>query len=106
MTIAGLVMGGRITVWHWDGIMMLLYLALVSSVAYSIWSLLLTYNSVSRVAVFGFMNPMIGFILSAIMLKEYSALSVIAVVSLVLVCLGIYIVNSVKQENAGMSTHK
>ncbi len=93
MTIAGLLMGGRINRFNWDGGLMLLYLAIVSAVAYSLWSLLLTYNPVSRVAVFGFMNPMIGFILSAIMLKEYEALSIIAVVSLVLVCLGIYIVN-------------
>lgn len=96
MMVAGLLMGGRISRFNWDGILMLLYLALVSAVAYSLWSLLLTYNPVSRVAVFGFMNPMIGFILSAIMLKEYEALSFIAVVSLVLVCLGIYIVNKTK----------
>ncbi len=96
MTIAGLLMGGRIHTIQWDGVGMLLYLAMVSAVAYSLWSLLLTYNPVSKVAVFGFMNPMIGFILSAILLKEYEALSVIAFLSLALVCLGIYIVNRVK----------
>ena len=93
MTVAGLLMGGRISTFRPDGILMLLYLALVSAVAYSLWSLLLTYNPVSKVAVFGFMNPMIGFILSAILLKEYDALSWMAVLSLGLVCAGIYIVN-------------
>lgn len=98
MTIAGLMMGGRIYTFNRNGVLMLIYLALVSAVAYSLWSLLLTYNPVSRVAVFGFMNPMIGFILSAIMLKEYDALSVVAFVSLALVCIGIYIVNKVKND--------
>lgn len=96
MTIGGLLMGGRIHTFRADGILMLLYLAFVSAVAYSLWSVLLTYNPISRVAVFGFMNPMIGFILSAVMLKEYDALRATAFVSLALVCLGIYIVNKGK----------
>jgi len=97
MTISGLLMGGRIHTFHTDGVMMLIYLALVSAVAYSLWSMLLAYNPVSRVAVFGFMNPLIGFVLSAILLKEYDALSIMAFVSLILVCAGIYIVNKGKK---------
>lgn len=93
MTITGLLMGGRINTVSKGGIMMLIYLALVSAIAYSLWSLLLSYNPISKVAVFGFMNPMIGFVLSAILLKEYNALNIMAIVSLVLVCAGIYIVN-------------
>jgi len=97
MTAAGFFMGGRIETVTTDGIAMLLYLAMVSAVAYSLWSILLTYNPVSKVAVFGFMNPVIGFLLSAILLKESEALNLTAVVSLGLVCLGIYIVNHAKQ---------
>lgn len=93
MTIAGLLMGGEITTIEIKGISMLIYLALVSAIAYSLWSLLLAYNPVSKVAVFGFMNPLIGFVLSAILLKEYDSLSVMALISLILVCGGIYIVN-------------
>lgn len=37
-----------------------------------------------------------GFLLSALLLKKYDALNVLAFVSLALVCLGIYIVNHVK----------
>jgi len=96
MAVAGWLMGGRISTFTSSGLMMLIYLAFVSAVAYSLWSLLLTYNPVSRVAVFGFMNPLIGFILSAILLREYSSLSIVALLSLVLVCTGIYIVNRVK----------
>jgi drug/metabolite transporter (DMT)-like permease len=54
---------------------------------------LLKYNPVSKVAVFGFMNPVFGVILSAILLSEEGGVSIISVGALVLVCLGIYIVN-------------
>lgn len=93
MTGIGLVMGGRLEGFTVKGIEMLVYLALVSAVAYSLWSILLTYNPISRVAVFGFMNPLIGVILSAILLRESDKLGVISIVSLILVCAGIYIVN-------------
>ncbi len=94
MIILGLVMGGELTTVTFAGMAMLIYLAFVSAIAYSLWSLLLTYNPVSKVTVFGFMNPVFGFILSAVFLKEAAALSAMAIVSLALVCAGIYIVNS------------
>lgn len=78
-----------------EGVLMLIYLALVSAVAYSLWGMLLKYNPISRVAVFGFMNPVFGVILSAWLLREGAqALGPVSLVSLVLVCTGIYIVNS------------
>ena len=78
---------------------MLIYLALVSAVAYSLWGMLLKYNPISRVAVFGFMNPVFGVILSAWLLREGAqAFGPISLVSLVLVCAGIYIVNSREQS--------
>ena len=78
---------------------MLIYLALISAVAYSLWGMLLKYNPISRVAVFGFMNPVFGVILSAWLLREGAqAFGPISLVSLVLVCAGIYIVNSREQS--------
>ena len=63
-------------------------------VAYSLWGLLLKYNPVSKMAVFGFMNPMFGVLLSAVLLKEQNqAFTLRGLVSLVLVCIGIYVVN-------------
>lgn len=93
MMLFGLLMGGRLTVFTEKGIAMLVYLALVSAVAYSLWGILLKYNPISRVAVFGFMNPVFGVILSAILLDESGSLGTTCVISLVLVCVGIYIVN-------------
>ena len=77
---------------------LLLYLSFISAAAYTIWGILLKYNPVSRVTVFGFMNPLFGVVLSAAFLGEKEqAFSVNALTALVLVCLGIYVVNKEKQ---------
>lgn len=94
LAIAGALLGGSIPQFTISGLLMLLYLAFVSAAAYSLWGLLLKYNPVSRVTVFGFMNPVSGVILSTLLLKEKGQASgMVSLVSLVLVCTGIYIVN-------------
>lgn len=94
MIVVGLVGGGSLHPTSPASALMMLYMALISAVAYTIWGILLKYNPVSRVAVFGFMNPVFGVVLSALLLKEYSQIPFLqCAVSLVLVCLGIYIVN-------------
>lgn len=93
MVICGLLAGGRLTVWTGKGVAMLIYMALISAVAYSLWGILLKHNPISKVAVFGFMNPVFGVILSALLLGETDSLGIMSAVALVLVCLGIYIVN-------------
>lgn len=98
MTAAGVLMGGFVDLSAAKGVLMLIYLAFVSAAAYTLWALLLKYNPVSRVSVFGFMNPVFGVILSAVLLKEYSAFSLSGAAALILVCAGIYIVNSKHHE--------
>lgn len=79
------------------GIALLLYMAFLSAVAYTLWGILLKYNPVSRVTVFGFMNPMFGVLLSALLLGESGqALNLHTLAALLLVCLGIYVVNKEK----------
>lgn len=73
MIVCGLLAGGRLSEWSVAGVLMLLYMAVISAVAYSLWGILLKYNPVSKVAVFGFMNPVFGVILSAILLHEGTA---------------------------------
>lgn len=88
--------GGRVHM-HLDvkSVLTILYLALISAVAYTVWGLLLKYNPVSRVSVIGFMNPVFGVLLSATFLGESGeAFSLKNLVSLVLVCIGIYVVNA------------
>lgn len=97
LVIIGLLFGGRLTVISTKGILLLVYMAFISAVAYSLWGLLLKYNPVSKVAVFGFMNPVFGAVLSALLLGEGEAVSWMSVLSLLLVCVGIYIVNHEKE---------
>ena len=94
MTVAGFLMGGTISASSGKAIPMLLYLAFISAAAYSLWSMLLKHNDVSSVAIYGFMNPMFGFILSAILLNERGeAFGINGIIAILLVCAGIFIVN-------------
>ena len=95
MIIAGLAAGGRIElVPKASAYILMLYMALISAVAYSVWGTLMKYNPVSRVSIFNFMIPLFGALLSAIFLGEVEeALSINKLIALVLVCAGIYIVN-------------
>ena len=75
------------------GIPLIIYMALISSVAYSLWGVLLKYKPVSSVTVYGFTNPIFGALLSAMFLSEWKTITVQYLVALVLVSFGIYIVN-------------
>lgn len=95
LTAIGLLMGGALSPTKIvPAIALTIYMALISAVAYSLWSRLLAVNPVSRVSVFGFMNPVFGVALSALLLGEGAGTSpVTVIVALLLVCGGIIIVN-------------
>ena len=94
LSLCGAFTGGRLTVFTPASILLLIYMALISAVAYSLWGILLKHNPVSRISIFGFMNPVIGVLLSALLLNEKNqAFSIYGLTSLALVCIGIYIVN-------------
>ena len=93
MMVIGYITGGKMNIWTGKGIAILIYLAFVSAVAYTLWSLLLRYNDVSKVAVFGCLNPVFGAILSALILKEGGqGFGIKEVIALVLISGGIFIV--------------
>lgn len=97
MCAAGLIAGGRISGFSAASTALFIYLALISSVAYTVWGILLKYNPVGKVAVFGFTNPIFGVILSAIFLGERNqAFGIQGIVALALVSLGIFIINKAK----------
>lgn len=100
MAVCGFFMGGHLSGFTLPAFAMLFYLAVISAVAYSLWGLLLKYNPISKVAVFGFMNPVIGVLLSAVLLGEKDSLGFSSIAALVLVCIGIYIVNKAPKESA------
>ena len=101
MAIIGLACGGNIGNITVNSVTILLYLAFVSAAAYSLWAMLLKYNPVSKVSVFGFMNPVCGVVISSIVLKESGSIGIHALAALVLVCLGIFIVNREKNKSIG-----
>ena len=98
LVVIGLSLGGKMEMPGPEGILMLIYLACISAVAYSVWGILLKYNPVSRVTVFGFMNPVFGVILSSVLLSEGTGLSLMVIVSLALISAGIVIVNRAKSD--------
>ncbi len=94
MIVFSLVLGGSLNLISAKGVVLLFYMAFLSAAAYTLWGILLKYNDVSHVAVFGFMTPVFGCIFSALFLKESINQSVLQIISaLILVCLGIIIVN-------------
>lgn len=97
MTICGLLMGGCLTGWSTKSIMLLIYLALISSVAYSVWGILLKHNPVGKVAVYSFTNPIFSVLLSFVFLHETSSFGLELVLALALVCGGIFLVNRVNE---------
>ncbi|SCZ79954.1 DMT family transporter [Pseudobutyrivibrio xylanivorans] len=97
MMIVALISGARIHITTGSGIILLIYMALISSVAYSLWGILLKYNPVSSVTIYGFTNPIFGAILSAVFLAEWSTLSIKYLIALALVSAGIYIVNGTEE---------
>lgn len=100
MAVCGFFMGGHLSEFTLPAFAMLFYLGVISAVAYSLWGLLLKYNPISKVAVFGFMNPVIGVLLSAVLLGEKDSLGFSSIAALLLVCTGIYIVNKAPKETA------
>ena len=92
MTVIGFAAGGRLHPTAPTAFLLLLYMALISSVAYTVWGILLRHNPVSRISVFGFMTPVFGVLFSAIFVGEHQNLGLFTVLALVLVCLGIWIV--------------
>ena len=93
MWLFGAVCGGHMELRTPAAWGILLYLAFVSAAAYSLWANLLKHNPVSKVTVFGFLNPMCGVIISGIVLHEQNAFGLVGVTALALVCIGILIVN-------------
>ena len=64
---------------------------LVASVAFIVWTTLLSRHSASKISAFLFATPLFGIALSAIILHE--AITVFLVIGAILVATGIYIVN-------------
>ena len=100
MIVVGYLFGGRFSGFTPKSVLLLGYLAFISACAYSLWGILLKYNDVSKVVIFGFLNPVFGVILSMIFLHERGQNAVIVAISLVLVSIGIVVVNRKEKQRS------
>lgn len=92
LMILGVSFGGHIDVIVWNGALLFLYMAFISSAAFSLWTLLLKYNPVGKVAIYGFMTPVFGVFMSALFLGE-NAWNIRNLAALLMVSAGIIAVN-------------
>ena len=91
--IIGLAFGGHIKAPDVSAVFIMVYLSLLSSVAFTVWAALLKYNPVGKISIYCFLNPVFGVILSGVLLGE-DIFNIRSLISLLLVSLGIYIVNA------------
>jgi len=94
MTFLGYIIGGRLYSVSYNSWILLVYMGFISAAAYTLWSILLKYNPVSRISVYKFMNPIFGVLLSFLFLQEKSQMGWQTLVALGLVSAGIYVVNT------------
>lgn len=90
----GLALGGRVSGFTLKSVILLFYMALLSTVAFSLWTMLLKYNPVGKVAIYGFTIPIFGVFMSAVFLGE-QIFSVKNLLALLLISFGILLVNGV-----------
>lgn len=100
LTLVGFIMGGRLSNFTIESVSVLLYLGLLSAIAYSLWGIILKHNKVSNVTVYSFMIPVFGVILSALLVESerMGAFKPENIIALVLVSVGIVIVNKFSEK--------
>ncbi|EKQ50908.1 MULTISPECIES: DMT family transporter [unclassified Clostridium] len=91
LTILGGVLGGTLKGFTVISTGLLIYMALLSSVAFVVWTQLLKYNKVGIISAFNFLIPVFGTLLSGIILGE-NIFDIKILIALILVCYGIFLV--------------
>lgn len=94
---AGLIMGGRLNLMKFDGVIILLWLAFVSAAAFTVWTALLKYHPAGKISVFNLLVPVFGTVLSGVVLRE-DILRIETFLALALISLGIFLVNYNKRS--------
>lgn len=90
----GVLLGGKVGAVSTAAIGVLMYLGMLSAVAFSLWSMLLKHNPVSRVAVFRPFIPVFGVVFSIVFLGEGISLAQLPglVLALALIAAGTVVV--------------
>ena len=92
LTVTGLISGGRLDLLNSQGVLILLWLAVVSAAAFSLWTALLKHHPAGKIAVFNLLVPVFGTVLSGLMLGE-QVWRFETLLSLILISAGIISVN-------------
>ena len=98
----GLAAGGSVHGFTVKSTALFIYMALLSTVSFTLWAELVKYNPVGKVAIFGFSIPVFGVALSAVFLKE-NIWTVQNLAALILVSIGILIVNLPEKKGTVVS---
>ena len=93
LTLVGHATGGVLQGFTLKSASLMVYMVLLSAMAFALWTTLLKYNPVGMVTVFNFLIPIFGAVLSAIFLGE-SIWEWKNVLALLLVCGGIWLVTA------------
>ncbi|NBK20959.1 MAG: DMT family transporter [Spirochaetia bacterium] len=105
LIIIGLFGGGKLSTVSLPGLLILLYLSVLSALAFTLWSQLLKYHPVGKISVFTFIVPIAGTLFSALVLGE-DIMHIRYPISLILVTLGIYTIHRRKKAGALMTENK
>lgn len=97
LILSGVLMGGKILYCDARSVLLLVYLALVSALAFALWTALLGFHSVGRICIFNLLIPIFGTLWSVILLGE-QIFKCENMAALLLVSLGIFFVNYTKSE--------
>ena len=92
LSLLGFAFGGRLKMPGAAGIGVFLYLAALSAIAYTLWSVLLRYNPVSKIAPYMFLRPIFGVAVSLVLYGGEGAPLGLYALALLLVCLSIVVV--------------
>ncbi|MEA4869138.1 hypothetical protein SDC9_70747 [bioreactor metagenome] len=103
LVLVGLVGGGRLAVVTPAGVAILGYLVALSAIAFALWTRLMQRYEAASVSIYFFLLPVFGVAFSALLLGE-RVLSLRTLLALLLVCGGIYLVNSVQNAPASGDT--
>ncbi len=98
LLITGAALGGSLIFRSTACVLILLYLGSMAGTAFLLWTMLLFHNPVSKIAVFNLLIPVFGTMWSGIFLGEI-IFTLQNGLSLLLVCSGIFLVNSSSAAN-------
>jgi len=97
IVISSVALGGNAVPMSLEITPLFMHLALISSVGFGLWFVLLNHNPISKVSIYKFQVPIWGTILSALFIPGESLSSAI-VLGLICVSAGIFLVNSGKKN--------